>query len=283
MLKQVLPTPTPYTYSLHILHHLNVCAADPRRTGGGAASQDLAVLLDIDDGGAGDTDRAGSVSSGGTGEGDGAEVGESDLGAALVEVLNDPLSIGLAKGAQGSLVGEGVLDGLAGGHVLNGSNTASLAGCSDGNGDLVTSGKADATEVVCVVRVPLIPSIICDGRARLGPVNAGLEDGGLASVAVNANPGGARASAGWGGDSERSGDALVASSNEDGTSPVGAVLGVGDVGAGTINAVDWISLAAAGSTLAVTLSTAGSAWGGNGRAGEEESTGDGGELHICRW
>ena len=93
--------------------------------------------------------------------------------------------------------------------------------------------QGDAGEVIGVVRVPLIPSIISDGRAcdielvnaficglergdikrkptRLGPVNTGLENGCIASITVNANPSGTRAGSGWCWDSEGSSHASVA-------------------------------------------------------------------------
>jgi hypothetical protein len=93
--------------------------------------------------------------------------------------------------------------------------------------------QGDAREVIGVVRVPLIPSIISDGRAcgielenalirglerddikgkptRLGPVNTSLENGCVASVTVNANPSGTRAGSGRCWYSEGSSHASVA-------------------------------------------------------------------------
>jgi hypothetical protein len=117
---------------------------------------------------------------------------------------------------------------------------------------------------------------------RLGPVNAGLENGGGASVSVNANPGGARACSGWGWYSEGSGHAGVSRPNKDGTSPIGAVLHIGLVGLGNrVNTADGVSFSAARNALAVALGTHSSARGGDGGAHKEQSANDCGELHCC--
>lgn len=43
-------------------------------------------------------------------------------------------------------------------------------------------------ELTSVVGVPLVPSVVADAAALDVPVKAGLENGGIASVAINANP-----------------------------------------------------------------------------------------------
>lgn len=65
----------------------------------GDAGEDLGVLFQVDDGRAGDAEGLGGGGSRGAGEGDGAEVGESDQGAALLEVLDDPLCVLASKGS----------------------------------------------------------------------------------------------------------------------------------------------------------------------------------------
>lgn len=69
----------------------------------------------------------------GTGEGDSSKVSKGDLGSVLVEILDDPLSIVLAEGAQGRLVAEGLGDGLPSCDVLENGGTGSLG--ARGHGD----------------------------------------------------------------------------------------------------------------------------------------------------
>ena len=117
---------------------LDVFAGDTGRAGGRAVSQGLAVLLDVDDSGATDTNAAAAALSRGTGEADSAEVSKLDHGAALLEVLNDPLGVGLAEISLGALVLERVRHLLAGGVVLDGCSACGLAGGRDSHGDGVT-------------------------------------------------------------------------------------------------------------------------------------------------
>jgi hypothetical protein len=144
--------------------NLNVGAGD-RRAGGGAVRQDLAALLNVNDGGTTDTHGAAGGHGRGPSEGDGAKVSKSNQRAALLEVLDNPFSISLAEVALGTLAREGVRNRLSGGVVLNDSFASGLAGCGNGHGNGVTGRKADSGEVIGVVWVPLIPSIISDGRA----------------------------------------------------------------------------------------------------------------------
>lgn len=139
-------------------NHLTLVGASDGLAGGRAAGVDSAGLADVDDGARssfdGGTGRLGSV---GLGELDGVEVGEGHQGETLLEVLNDPLSIILAKVTLAA--GPCVVDGLAGGGVLNGGSTSGGGGGLNGHDDGVTSGDVHG-EVVGVVGVPLIPGLV---------------------------------------------------------------------------------------------------------------------------
>lgn len=84
------------------------------------------------------------------------------MGSTRLEVLNNPLSVGLAKLAVRTLVGEGVGHGFSRGEVLNRGGTARGGSGRNSHFDLVSSCETDAGEVVGVVGVPFIPSIIGD-------------------------------------------------------------------------------------------------------------------------
>lgn len=191
-----------------------------------------AVLLNVNDGGTSGVNSGTALGGLSTGEGNSAEVGKGNQGAALLKVLNDPFSIVLAK-----LVGftrEGVGNSSASADILNNSSAGRGAGGSHSDLDNISSSDGDASEVVGVVRVPLVPSIVADGAALNTKVDTGLENGGVAGVSIKTNPGRsavlgsaaatARNRRGW--DSELGGDGAVAGSNEDSTGPVGAVLDV---------------------------------------------------------
>ncbi len=71
---------------------------------GGAASngdtgEDDGVLLHVDDGGTGQSNRRRSRRSAGARECDATKVGEGHQGAAFLEVLNDPFGILSSKGS----------------------------------------------------------------------------------------------------------------------------------------------------------------------------------------
>lgn len=120
---------------------------------GGAAGQDLVVLLNVDNGGIGGGSGNAINDSGRVGEGDGTEVGKGDQlagGVALLKVLHDPLGVILAERAIGH-AGEGLLDGGTGSQVLDSGGAASLACRNDGHLDGVTRGDGDAREVVYMV------------------------------------------------------------------------------------------------------------------------------------
>ena len=109
------------------------------------AREDGAALLDVDEsstvGG-----ESGARESGGNsvGEGDSAEVGESDERAAFLEVLNDPLRVLLAKTGGGW---EGLRHGLSVGLVLDHSSSRLGSRRGDGDCDSVSGVDADAGEV----------------------------------------------------------------------------------------------------------------------------------------
>jgi len=245
-----------------------------------AAGEDLGVLLNVDDAGAGNTDGGSGLDGRSTGEGDSAKVGEGDKGGTRLEVLNNPLSVILAEVTL-LATGESVCDGSTRSNVLDDSFTSSLGSCGDGSLDGVTSRDADTREVVGVVWVPLIPSIVGDGRSRFGPVDTRLENGSVATVTIDTDPGRSRTSSarGWG--SEFTSNLGETSAGKNGTSPVGGVRNIGLVGAGwAINILDWVAVVATGCALLSTCPSHGSPWGGNGRAGEEGGGGDNGELHL---
>jgi hypothetical protein len=117
----------------------------------GCSGQLLAVLLDVNEGRA----NRGAAASAGAGEGDSAEVGEGHERVALLEVLNDPLSVLLAESARRR---ERLGDGLAVGVVLDHGSARLGCGGGDGDGDRVTSAERDTAEVVCGSGEPLEPS-----------------------------------------------------------------------------------------------------------------------------
>ena len=126
-----------------------------RAAAGRDRSEDLVVLLDVNERRAGRADgRAADGARRRAGEGDGAEVGEGNEGAALLEVLDDPLRVVLA---ERGLAGEGVRDGLPGRLVGDRRRAARLGSRGDRDGHSVAGGEADTGEVVGVVRVPLVP------------------------------------------------------------------------------------------------------------------------------
>lgn len=100
----------------------------------------------------------------GRGEGDSSEVGEGNKGVVLLEILDNPLSIVLAE-VSIDTTSEAVGDRLAVGVVGDDSSSGSLGAGSDLGGDGVTGSNGDASKIVCIIWVPLVPSIISDGRS----------------------------------------------------------------------------------------------------------------------
>ena len=219
---------------------------------GADAGQDLVVLLDIQDLGTAGADFAAGSGGLGIGEGDGAEVSKGNEGVAFLEVFNDPFGVGLAEGV--ALAGEGVGHGLAGADVLDGGRPGGLAGRFHGDGDRISGRDADTAEVVgyhspvsgeerfgrekgrhTISRIPFVPSVVGDASIVNSEVDPSLQDSGLTSVTVDADPSGCGVGSafrvarwdGWGRNSEGSGDGGVAAADEDGTCPI---LAVGDVG-----------------------------------------------------
>lgn len=67
--------------------------------------------------------------------------------------------------------------------------TASFAGSCDCGRDGVSCLDGDTTcKVVGVIWIPFIPSVVCDRRTGLGPVDAGLQDCASAGVTINSDP-----------------------------------------------------------------------------------------------
>jgi hypothetical protein len=250
--------------------------------------QNLAVLLDIHKGGTRRTNVTISVS---TGEGDGAKVSKRHQRTARLKVLNDPLGVVLAQIAIHTTI-EGVCDRLAGVMVSDSRSASSIAARINADRDGVASVDGDAAEVVCVVGVPLVPSVVGDRAALDAEVDTGLEDGGAAGVTIDTDPGGGAVlrvgiAAAWhlgGRDDERAGHAVVAIADEDGTGPVGAVLDLLALaeldnlgGAGLVGRVAGSVLA--GQTTLMAGSTLLGKRGSNGSRGEQAGGEDRSELH----
>jgi hypothetical protein len=118
----------------------------------------LAVLLDVDDVRAAGAGRARGSLRGRAGEGDGAKVGEGHERGALLEVLDDPLSVLLAERRRGrDLLRDGLALRVVGDHGRAGRG----ARRGDGERDGVAGAEADTGEVVGVVGVPLVPGWKC--------------------------------------------------------------------------------------------------------------------------
>ena len=122
---------------------------------GGDGGQHGAALLDVDEGGARGADGAARGARGRAGELDGAEVGEGHEGAALLEVLDDPLRVLLAELRARR---ERLADGLAAGDVLDDGGTGRGGRGGDGELNLITSADGEVREVGGEVGVVLVPS-----------------------------------------------------------------------------------------------------------------------------
>ncbi|KAI7976906.1 hypothetical protein EIK77_010137 [Talaromyces pinophilus] len=200
------------------------------------------------------------------------------------EVLHDPLSVCLAEGALNLAGGEGVSDGLTVGLVGDGGNTAGCAGGLNAHLDGVTSRDVDAAEVVGIVGNPLVPGVVGHGAALDTEVETSLQEGALAGVSINTDPGtgailGAvvtTAGDGRGGSNDASGDLGESGVNQDSTGPVSALvvvlLGQTSASQTGVRTADTMSVAAASHALGERR--------GNGRAGEEKGTGSGSKLHF---
>jgi hypothetical protein len=84
--------------------------------------------------------------------------------------------------------------GLAGGQVIKHDSAFGGRGGGHGDGNRVSGfeGKFAGAEIDCVGGIPFIPGIVgvCGAAATIGngDVDAGLKDGILVGVAVDANP-----------------------------------------------------------------------------------------------
>jgi hypothetical protein len=104
-------------------------------------------------------------------------------------------------------------DGLPSGDVLDNGSSSGQASCSDCDLDGVAGCESDTREIVRVVGIPFVPSVVGDRASGLRPVNTSLQDGSVASVAVDANPCGPRTGSGGSGDGESPGHALEAAAD----------------------------------------------------------------------
>lgn len=167
--------------------------------------QDLAVLLNVDDSGTRRPNGCAVIGSLSIGKGDIAKVGEWNLASVLQEVFDNPLGVLFAEWGL-STKAKGVCHGLLRGQVVNSSTAGGGRSGNHGYGDLVTGIDGDAGEIIGEVWVPFIPgreaglsvlnahvdtyrSIRQSGsseRSRFGIT--GLENGRLASIAVNTDP-----------------------------------------------------------------------------------------------
>lgn len=179
--------------------------------------QSLIILLDIDDGSIRSAD--GRITAGGANirESDSAKIGERNERQERGEVLHDPLRIRLAKSVV-ILASERMGNSLASGQILHDGSSCGLARRVDSDLDFIASRDTDTAEVVGIVREPFIPGVRGGATAIDTEIHTGLQDGGLARVPVDANPGcgtillvtvGSRRS-GWGWHGESTGHGRVA-------------------------------------------------------------------------
>ena len=89
--------------------------------------------------------------------------------------LNDPFSVSLTKSTVNTsreLVGHALALGVVG----DDRSTRCGRGRSDCQSHAVSGGERDATEVVGVVRVPLVPCIVGRLSSTVSEVDSGLQD-----------------------------------------------------------------------------------------------------------
>lgn len=197
-------------HSTPVRNSRNILAVHLVGPGGTAVGLHLAVLLDVENGGASDALLGGADVVSGVLEGDRAEVGKGDERAVLLVVLqkrhnlwsawfykqdnawsisdatrkrgreaylDDPLGVLTAQAANVAHVGESLGDGLAGGQVLEHGRAGHVAGRVHSRLDLLAGADVEALESVGVVRVPLVPA----GEGGLCTLDdefdTGLQDG----------------------------------------------------------------------------------------------------------
>lgn len=229
-----------------------------------ASAQDLTSVLvpEVNDGSTVGGNSARVTTGRSISESDRAIVGKGDQRATRLEVLNDPLSISLAQGARRAV--ELVLDLLSSSQVFEDSNTAGAAGRINRDLDLVADAEVKALEGVGVVGDPFEPGV---ERAIAEEGDTSLENGALAVVAVNADPGGGGGvgTTGGTGDGDGALDVVEAVAVLDGAGPVGGVSGLGGVG-GVVVELGALDVSA-GRALDELLATGGG--GGEAKKGEE--------------
>lgn len=257
-----------YTVKYSELVVASVLASKLTSAGAAGAEDLLGVgVTEVNDGSTFWGDGSSRTPSRRVSEGDGAEVGEGNQAATFLEILDNPLSISLAKGARG--ISEGVVNRLARTQVLKSSNTRSRARGGDGDLDLIADAQIEAAEGVRVIWDPLKPSI---EAAIAVEGETSLKDRGLAGITVNTNPGrGSSITTARGtGNGDGSSNTLETVSNLDSSRPVGGVLNLG--GVGTLDEARAVGDALAGRALNELLAT------GSGGSKSKESK-DSGELH----
>lgn len=149
--------------------------------------QNHITLLDVEDGCTRSPDSRATISSLGVREGHIAEVSERDQTVVLLEVLDDPLGIGLTEGAC-STTGEGMGHRLASRNVIDCGSTSSGGSSVDSDLDHVSSADREASEIIGIVRVPFIPGIVRSNSILDTEVDTGLQYSRLASIPVDAHP-----------------------------------------------------------------------------------------------
>lgn len=118
--------------------------------------QNDAVLLDIHDLGTRGANGSAVLDGLSVGESDSAKVGERNKSAILLEVLDDPLGVGLAQGAR-STAREGVGHRLASRDVVDGGGASGSGGGVHRDLDHISSSDGDAAEIIGILWVPLVP------------------------------------------------------------------------------------------------------------------------------
>ena len=215
------------TAKSHALARLLVRAGKGGAAVGRAGRDDGVVLLNVEDAGAANGDGlAGARGRDGVGELDLAKVDEGDERLAVLEVLDDPLGVRLAQ--RGRLAGEGLRDRLARRLVLDDGGAVGGRGRRHDHGDGVAGVDGDVGKRARRGRPPLVHGAVLCHAVLDGEEDARLQDGALAGVAVDADPGGAAVeragvAAGrhrYGRDDYRRCHAVEVASRDDGAGPV---------------------------------------------------------------
>lgn len=182
-----------------------------------------ARILNVDDGTPTGCDSATGSGGRSTSECDRAEVSKGHKTTTRLEILNNPLCIGLAKAGRGASASKRVRDLFTSRQVLESGNPSFLGRGIDLHVDLITDTDVEVGEGVRVVGDPFVPSI---ERTVAIERDTSLKDGSAACVTVNANPrGGSRVTVTADlGDSDGANHLGEACADLDGACPVARVL-----------------------------------------------------------